>query len=100
MRLMTNVPFGVLLSGGLDSSLVPAIICRHLEGTKAVKLHSFCVGLEGSLDLNAAKEDAKYLGTVHYQFYFTVQDGIDAIEDVIHHIEDDQGKYTHVSYFT
>ncbi|KMZ75108.1 Asparagine synthase (glutamine-hydrolyzing) [Zostera marina] len=86
-RLMTNVPFGVLLSGGLDSSLVAAVICRHLEGTKAAKLHSFCVGLEGSPDLKAAKEVAEYLGTVHYEFYFTVQDGIDAIEDVIYHIE-------------
>ncbi|KMZ58872.1 hypothetical protein ZOSMA_72G00340 [Zostera marina] len=82
-RLMTNVPFGVLLSGGLDSSLVAVVICRHLERTKAVKLHSFCVGLEGSPDLKAAKEVAEYLGTVHYKFYFTVQDGIDAIEDVI-----------------
>ncbi|KMZ67803.1 Asparagine synthetase [glutamine-hydrolyzing], partial [Zostera marina] len=86
-RLMTNVPFGILLSGGLDSSLVAAIICRHLEGTKVAKLHSFCVGLEGSPDLKAAKEVAEYLGTVHYEFYFTVQDGIDAIEDVIYHIE-------------
>ncbi|KMZ61059.1 Asparagine synthetase [glutamine-hydrolyzing] [Zostera marina] len=76
-RLMTNVPFGILLSGGLDSSLVAAVICRHLEGTKAAKLHSFCVGLEGSPDLKAAKEVAEYLGTVHYEFYFTVQDGID-----------------------
>ncbi|KMZ70781.1 Asparagine synthase (glutamine-hydrolyzing) [Zostera marina] len=91
-RLMTDVPFGVLLSGGLDSSLVAAVTCRHLEGTKAAKqwgtkLHSFCVGLEGSPDLKAAKEVAEYLGTTHCEFYFTVQDGIDAIEDVIHHVE-------------
>ncbi|KAK9168104.1 hypothetical protein Syun_000244 [Stephania yunnanensis] len=81
-RLMTDVPFGVLLSGGLDSSLVASITARYLAGTKAARqwgaqLHSFCVGLEGSPDLKAAKEVANYLGT----------DGIDAIEDVIYHIE-------------
>ncbi|KAI7983082.1 Asparagine synthetase [glutamine-hydrolyzing] 1 [Camellia lanceoleosa] len=91
-RLMTDVPFGVLLSGGLDSSLVASITARHLAGTKAAKqwgpqLHSFCVGLEGSPDLKAAKEVADYLGTIHHEFHFTVQDGIDAIEDVIYHIE-------------
>ncbi|KAJ8624469.1 hypothetical protein MRB53_032999 [Persea americana] len=91
-RLMTDVPFGVLLSGGLDSSLVASVTARHLAGTKAAKqwgaqLHSFCVGLEGSPDLKAAKEVADYLGTVHHEFHFTVQDGIDAIEDVVCHIE-------------
>ncbi|KAK4492098.1 hypothetical protein RD792_002895 [Penstemon davidsonii] len=91
-RLMTDVPFGVLLSGGLDSSLVASITARHLAGTKAAKqwgaqLHSFCVGLEGSPDLRAAKEVADYLGTLHHEFHFTVQDGIDAIDDVIYHIE-------------
>ncbi|TVU27541.1 hypothetical protein EJB05_30160 [Eragrostis curvula] len=91
-RLMTDVPFGVLLSGGLDSSLVAAVTVRHLAETEAAKhwgtkLHSFCVGLEGSPDLKAAKEVADYLGTVHTEFHFTVQDGIDAIEDVIYHIE-------------
>lgn len=91
-RLMTDVPFGVLLSGGLDSSLVAAVTARYLAGTKAAKqwgaqLHSFCVGLEGSPDLKAAKEVSDYLGTVHHEFHFTVQDGIDAIEDVIYHIE-------------
>ncbi|XP_078435284.1 asparagine synthetase [glutamine-hydrolyzing] [Wolffia australiana] len=91
-RLMTDVPFGVLLSGGLDSSLVAAVTARHLAGSKAADqwgthLHSFCVGMKGSPDLKAAKEVADYLGTVHHEFYFTVQDGIDAIEDVIYHIE-------------
>ncbi|CAN6470393.1 unnamed protein product [Victoria cruziana] len=91
-RLMTDVPFGVLLSGGLDSSLVAAVTARHLAGTKAAKhwgtqLHSFCVGLLGSPDLKAAREVADYLGTVHHEFHFTVQDGIDAIEDVIYHTE-------------
>uniref|UniRef100_Q9MB61 Asparagine synthetase [glutamine-hydrolyzing] n=1 Tax=Astragalus sinicus TaxID=47065 RepID=Q9MB61_ASTSI len=91
-RLMTDVPFGVLLSGGLDSSLVASITSRYLATTKAAeqwgsKLHSFCVGLEGSPDLKAGKEVADYLGTVHHEFTFTVQDGIDAIEDVIYHVE-------------
>ncbi|RZC26293.1 Asparagine synthetase isoform B [Glycine soja] len=91
-RLMTDVPFGVLLSGGLDSSLVASVTSRYLANTKAAeqwgsKLHSFCVGLEGSPDLKAAKEVADYLGTVHHEFTFTVQDGIDAIEDVIYHVE-------------
>ncbi|XP_027932517.1 asparagine synthetase [glutamine-hydrolyzing] 2 [Vigna unguiculata] len=91
-RLMTDVPFGVLLSGGLDSSLVAAVTARYLEGTNAAKqwgtkLHSFCVGLEGAPDLKAAKEVADYIGTVHHEFHYTVQDGIDAIEDVIYHIE-------------
>ncbi|KAK7289835.1 hypothetical protein RIF29_03804 [Crotalaria pallida] len=91
-RLMTDVPFGVLLSGGLDSSLVASVTARYLANTKAAKqwgdkLHSFCVGLEGSPDLKAGKEVADYLGTVHHEFTFTVQDGIDAIEEVIYHIE-------------
>uniref|UniRef100_A0A0D6QZ42 Asparagine synthetase [glutamine-hydrolyzing] n=1 Tax=Araucaria cunninghamii TaxID=56994 RepID=A0A0D6QZ42_ARACU len=91
-RLMTDVPFGVLLSGGLDSSLVAAVASRYLEGTKVAKLwgsklHTFCVGLQGSPDLKAAKEVSDYLGTLHHEFHFTVQEGIDAIEEVIYHIE-------------
>ncbi|XP_062083929.1 asparagine synthetase [glutamine-hydrolyzing]-like [Humulus lupulus] len=91
-RLMTDVPFGVLLSGGLDSSLVAAITARHLASTSADKklgsqLHTFCVGLEGAPDFKYAREVAEYLGTIHHEFHFTLQDGIDAIEDVIYHTE-------------
>ncbi|XP_051134600.1 asparagine synthetase [glutamine-hydrolyzing]-like [Andrographis paniculata] len=91
-RLMSDVPFGVLLSGGLDSSLVASVTARYMSTSKAAKqygfqLQSFCIGLEGSPDLLAAKEVADYLGTVHHEFHFTVQDGIDQIEDVIYHIE-------------
>ncbi|XP_024524654.1 asparagine synthetase [glutamine-hydrolyzing] 2 [Selaginella moellendorffii] len=91
-RLMTDVPFGVLLSGGLDSSLVASVASRHLASTKAGRqwgpqLHTFCVGLKGSPDLKAAKEVADYLGTIHHEFYFTIQEGLDALRDVIYHIE-------------
>ncbi|KAF6997414.1 hypothetical protein CFC21_013633 [Triticum aestivum] len=91
-RLMTDVPFGVLLSGGLDSSLVASVVSRHLAETKVArqwgnKLHTFCIGLKGSPDLKAAKEVADYLGTVHHELHFTVQEGIDALEEVIYHIE-------------
>ncbi|XP_020090730.1 asparagine synthetase [glutamine-hydrolyzing] 2 [Ananas comosus] len=91
-RLMTDVPFGVLLSGGLDSSLVAAVASRHLAEAKIARqwgsqLHTFCIGLKGSPDLKAAREVADYLGTVHHEFHFTVQEGIDALEEVIYHIE-------------
>ncbi|CAH2073284.1 unnamed protein product, partial [Thlaspi arvense] len=91
-RLMTDVPFGVLLSGGLDSSLVASVTLRHLEKSEAArqwgsKLHTFCIGLEGSPDLKAGKEVADYLGTRHHELHFTVQEGIDAIEEVIYHVE-------------
>lgn len=91
-RLMSDVPFGVLLSGGLDSSLVAAVATRQLRKAAETpawggKLHSFCVGLQGSPDLAAARQVADFLGTAHHEFTFTVQEGIDAISDVIQHIE-------------
>ncbi|XP_042039335.1 asparagine synthetase [glutamine-hydrolyzing] 2-like [Salvia splendens] len=90
-RLMTDVPFGVLLSGGLDSSLVASVASRYLADSTAAQwgsqLHTFCVGLKGSPDLGAAREVADYLGTRHHEFHFTVQEGIDALEEVIYHIE-------------
>jgi asparagine synthase (glutamine-hydrolysing) len=120
---MSEVPYGVLLSGGLDSSLIAAIAAREtervleaqkargLEGKDLIhvisgqgagigvddqdnanlaawpQLHSFSVGLPNSPDLLAAREVANFLGTVHHEHTFTVDEGIDALQDVIYHLE-------------
>lgn len=95
-HLMSDVPYGVLLSGGLDSSLVASIMSRHChrrietDGREPAywpQLHSFSVGLKTSPDLAAAREVAKYLNTVHHEYTFTPQEGIDALKDVIYHLE-------------
>jgi asparagine synthase (glutamine-hydrolysing) len=95
-RMMSDVPWGLLLSGGLDSSLVASIACklrkeRHIaaEGdlTTYQPFHSFCVGLVGSPDLAAAQKVADYLGTTHHSFTYTIQEGLDALSEVIYHLE-------------
>ncbi|MDT0689464.1 asparagine synthase B [Salegentibacter sp. F188] len=86
-RLMADVPLGVLLSGGLDSSLTSSIAARLLEGT-GQKLHSFSIGLdETAPDLIAARKVAEFLGTEHSELYFTVEEGIDILKKLIWHLE-------------
>lgn len=95
-QLMSDVPYGVLLSGGLDSSVISAIAKKY--AAKRIEtdsrneawwpqLHSFAVGLEGAPDLVAARKVAEHIGTVHHEIHYTVQEGLDAIRDVIYFIE-------------
>lgn len=95
-HMMSDVPYGVLLSGGLDSSLVAAIAkkyaARRVDDDSRSEawwpqLHSFAIGLRESPDLKAAREVAAHIGTVHHELHFTVQEGIDALSDVIYHLE-------------
>jgi len=95
-QLMCDVPYGVLLSGGLDSSIISAIAKKYssrrietedLKDAWWPQLHSFAVGLIGSPDLAAAQKVAAHIGTVHHEVNFTIQEGLDALRDVIYHIE-------------
>lgn len=95
-QLMSDVPYGVLLSGGLDSSVISAIAKKYAahrietNSTQAAwwpQLHSFAVGLKGAPDLAKAKEVADFIGTVHHEINYTIQEGLDAVRDVINFIE-------------
>lgn len=91
-RLMADVSFGVLLSGGLDSSLVASIVQKYMNANPdfnpyVKKLNSFSIGLPDSPDLLAAQKVADFLGTQHHNFTFTIDEGINALRDVIYHLE-------------
>lgn len=95
-QLMSDVPYGVLLSGGLDSSIIAAVTAKfapkriesgNTQDAWYPRLHSFAVGLVGSPDLAAARTAAEHIGSVHHEVNFTVQEGLDAIRDVIYHLE-------------
>ncbi|MFZ1321903.1 MAG: asparagine synthase B [Ignavibacteria bacterium] len=95
-QLMSDVPYGVLLSGGLDSSIISAVTkkfsAKRVESDDTMQawypqLHSFAIGLKGSPDLAAAQKVADHIGSVHHEINFTIQEGLDAISDVIYHLE-------------
>lgn len=95
-HLMTDVPYGVLLSGGLDSSIIAAVAKHYVkkriedhDSTEAwwPQLHSFAIGLKDSPDLKAARKASDHIGTIHHEMNFTIQEGIDSLYDVIYHLE-------------
>lgn len=95
-QMMCDVPYGVLISGGVDSSIVAAVAAKYREGRIETggaepawwpRLHSFAIGLEGAPDLAPARKVAAHIGAVHHEIHFTVQEGLDALSDVVYHLE-------------
>ena len=95
-QLMCDVPYGVLISGGVDSSLVAAIASQYREGRVEEggaapawwpRIHSFAIGLKGAPDLGPARRVADHIGAIHHETHFTVQEGLDALSDVVYHLE-------------
>ncbi len=95
-QMMSDVPYGVLLSGGLDSSIIAAIMMKYAKKRVEThdqadawwpQLHSFAIGLKGSPDLKAAQIAADHIGTVHHAIEFTIQEALDALKDIIYHLE-------------
>jgi asparagine synthase (glutamine-hydrolysing) len=95
-QMMSDVPYGVLISGGVDSSIIASIAARYREGRIEEggrspawwpRVHSFSVGLTGAPDLGPARKVAEFIGATHHEVNFTVQEGLDALSDVIYHLE-------------
>jgi asparagine synthase (glutamine-hydrolysing) len=89
-RLMSDVPWGVLLSGGVDSSLVASITSRIARERGLGPIHTFAIGLEGGPDLEPARRVAEHIGSIHHEFTFTIEEAMDALPHLVEHLESDQ----------